>query len=212
MESDFPRITVERMREVMAKGDSFAHAALNARFNYKVGRGRGWCSCCGEVKVCADWLPGYQVCSTCFNAALPDSQRWHRAMSEDEAAAVEFYTLNPSAALFDLGQRLKRNAGVRSVEAPSRISPACGVHGPIPCEGARCICADAPGVPAPGATPEPWMTSYSAEPRTTDGTDYIITKVATQEFQLYRHEAAHLHALLGRALGVGSPDGAQHGN
>jgi hypothetical protein len=72
------------------------------------------------------------------------------------------------------------------------LRAALGVSGTSPVDS----------VPAPGATPEPWMTSYSAEPRTTDGTDYIITKVATQEFQLYRHEATHLHALLGRALGV----------
>ena len=40
-DSDFPRITIERMREVMAGRDSFAHVALNARFNYGTGRGRG---------------------------------------------------------------------------------------------------------------------------------------------------------------------------
>jgi hypothetical protein len=27
------------------------------------------------------------------------------------------------------------------VPVAPRINPACGVHGPIPCEGARCICA-----------------------------------------------------------------------
>lgn len=47
---------------------------------------------------------------------------------------------------------------------------------------------------------EAWKTSYSAKARTTDGTDYVVTKVATVEFQLYRHEAAHLHAILGKAL------------
>jgi hypothetical protein len=51
---------------------------------------------------------------------------------------------------------------------------------------------------------EPWMTSYAAVPRTTDGIDYVITTVATKEFQLYRHEAEHLLQLLGAALGVGS--------
>lgn len=47
---------------------------------------------------------------------------------------------------------------------------------------------------------EPWMTSYAAVAKTVDDTDYIETTVATTKFQLYRHEAAHLHAILGQAL------------
>lgn len=35
--------------------------------------------------------------------------------SEDEAAAVKFYTENPKAALFDFGQRTKRNPGVMPI-------------------------------------------------------------------------------------------------
>lgn len=51
---------------------------------------------------------------------------------------------------------------------------------------------------------EAWKTSYSAKARRTDGIDYIVTTIAAKEFQLYYHEAAHLHALLGAALATPS--------
>lgn len=87
MESDFPRITIERMREVMGKRDAFATVALNANFR-QYGRARGWCSCCGEVKTCADWLPPYQVCPSCFNAALPQNRRSYVTSVPDQPPAV----------------------------------------------------------------------------------------------------------------------------
>jgi hypothetical protein len=78
---------------------------------------------------------------------------------------------------------------------------------PVDKHGVTLLVQDAkPNFAAPAQTlinaaaREPWMTSYAATPRTKDGTEYIMTTVAANGFQLYRHEAQYLYALLGAAL------------
>jgi hypothetical protein len=65
-----------------------------------------------------------------------------RPLTEDERAAVEFYTLNPTAAVRDLDTRLSGHAAPQaSAEPLARYCPGCGSVGPVGDEYRDC-CPD----------------------------------------------------------------------
>jgi len=65
-----------------------------------------------------------------------------RPLNEDERAAIEFYTLNPTAAVRDLDKRLSGNAAPQaSAEPLARYCPGCGSVGPVGDEYRDC-CPD----------------------------------------------------------------------
>lgn len=65
-----------------------------------------------------------------------------RPLNEDERAAIEFYTLNPTAAVRDLDKRLSGNAAPQaSAEPLARYCPGCGSVGSVGYEYRDC-CPD----------------------------------------------------------------------